>query len=271
MQTLLYQKNPLSADFSGQARGFALQWGLYAKGGGMMFGWVEQALAASAEPDYRRFAASLLPGVDNLMGVRLPQLRRLAARIARQDWQGYLAQPVGPSFEHVMLRGLVIAAAPGELDQMAPYIRAFWPLIDNWSVCDSFCSALKLARRDPEGMWALCQQALADPKPFTARFGVVMLLFYYLQPERLEMVFAALAEVDTGAYYVSMAVAWCLSACYVVDAARTEAFLLGGLVDGPTQYRAARKILESNRVAAEQKARVRAWPFARKNKRGGGL
>lgn len=239
------------------------------KGEGAMTDWVEAQLAQWAEPEYRRFAASLLPGVDNLMGVRLPQLKRAAARIAREDWQGYLAGPVGPCFEHVMLRGLVIAAAPGDFSQMAPYIREFWPLIDNWSVCDSFCAALKLAQREPEAMWRLCQEALASREPFTARFGVVMLLFYFLQPERLDEVFAALNGVDTGAYYVSMAAAWCLSACYVADPARTEAYLLSAPLDALTRYRAARKILESNRVTPEQKARVRAWPFARKRKRGG--
>ena len=43
-------------------------------------------LISMAEPDYRKFSASLLPGTRNILGVRLPQLRRLAKQLARKDW-----------------------------------------------------------------------------------------------------------------------------------------------------------------------------------------
>lgn len=36
-----------------------------------------------ADPAYRAFSSGLLPGVDNLLGVRLPALRRLAGALAK--------------------------------------------------------------------------------------------------------------------------------------------------------------------------------------------
>lgn len=50
-----------------------------------------QEIEQLAENDYKKFSASLLPGVDKVLGVRLPQLRKLASRIAAGDWQRYLA------------------------------------------------------------------------------------------------------------------------------------------------------------------------------------
>ena len=47
-------------------------------------------LVSMAEPKYRDFSAALLPGVDNLLGVRLPALRKMAAKIAREaDWRDF--------------------------------------------------------------------------------------------------------------------------------------------------------------------------------------
>lgn len=39
---------------------------------------IKEQLSLLAEPAYRDFASSLLPGTENILGVRLPALRRLA-------------------------------------------------------------------------------------------------------------------------------------------------------------------------------------------------
>ena len=40
------------------------------------------------EDNHRAFSAGLLPGVENIMGVRLPKLRELAKKLVRENWQG---------------------------------------------------------------------------------------------------------------------------------------------------------------------------------------
>ena len=44
-----------------------------------------------AEENYRIFATKLIPNVDNLLGVRLPRLRKIAKKIAQLDYEYYLA------------------------------------------------------------------------------------------------------------------------------------------------------------------------------------
>ena len=46
---------------------------------------IKAELTALADADYRRFSAKLLPPGTNLIGVRLPQMRALAKRIAAED------------------------------------------------------------------------------------------------------------------------------------------------------------------------------------------
>ena len=43
---------------------------------------VRQFLRENEDPGYREFHSSLLPGVDNVMGVRLPVLRKFAKQLS---------------------------------------------------------------------------------------------------------------------------------------------------------------------------------------------
>ena len=35
------------------------------------------------DPEYQKFSAALIPNIDNVLGVRLPELRKIAKKIAR--------------------------------------------------------------------------------------------------------------------------------------------------------------------------------------------
>ena len=58
----------------------------------MMKEQVREQLIHLAEPDYKAFNEKLLPGVTNILGVRLPKLREIAKRIAKNDAQSYLCR-----------------------------------------------------------------------------------------------------------------------------------------------------------------------------------
>ena len=102
-------------------------------------------LEGRAEEAYRRFSSSLLPPEEGatMLGVRLPLLRRLAARLAGGEWEAYLAAARDDSFEEILLQGMVIGTAPAPLAVRLEYTARFVPKIRNWSVCDSFCAGLK--------------------------------------------------------------------------------------------------------------------------------
>ena len=137
---------------------------------------IKAELVRLAEPEYAVFSRRLLPGTENVLGVRLPLLRRLARRIAKGDWAAYLDTAGDGSFEEVMLQGMVIGAICAPPQEVLARTAAFVPKIDNWSVCDSFCSGLKLARTHPEPVWEFLQSYFEDPRPFAVRFAVAVLL-----------------------------------------------------------------------------------------------
>ncbi len=103
---------------------------------------IRQEIERLAENDYKKFSANLLPGVEHVLGVRLPQLRQIAKEVAQGNWQQYLLEEPY-YFEELMLQGMVIGAIKVEPKERLRYIAAFVPRINSWSVCDSFCSGLK--------------------------------------------------------------------------------------------------------------------------------
>lgn len=223
---------------------------------------IGRELKALADPAYRDFSSSLLPGTEHILGVRLPVLRRLAKRLAREDWRGYLEECGEGSFEEIMLQGFLIGYAgeygKASFEEILERTTAFLPKIGNWSVCDSFCATLKTAREHPAQMWDYVGSCLRSEEEFTVRFALVMLLDYYIEEEWIDSLFPVFDAVRHPGYYVKMAVAWALSMCYVRFPAKTQEYLEHCGLDDFTYNKALQKITESLSVDRETKVRIRA-------------
>lgn len=211
-----------------------------------------------ADEEYRKFQSKLCPGTENIVGVRLPLLRNLAKEIARGDWRGYLDNAASDYFEEVMLQGMVIGYADAETEELLVHVRAFVPKIDNWAVCDSFCTGLKFTKSNMDKVWEHLQPYLSSEEEYEIRFGVVMLLNFYVESEYVDRLLMLLDGIKHEGYYVKMAVAWAVSVCYVKFPEITAAFLKDNELDDFTFNKSLQKITESLRVDMETKALVRS-------------
>lgn len=212
-----------------------------------------------SEPGYQKFAASLLPGETQLMGVRLPQLRKLAKRLARENWQGYLAQDWGSSFEEVLLQGMILGYAKGGWDERLEAVTAFLPKIRNWSICDSFCASLKMPKENPQGFWEFLVPLRHAQEEFAVRFAVVMLLSYYRSPEYFSQCISYLDGIRHPGYYAKMAVAWALSLFYVSFPRETMAYFSSSALDREILYKALCKMMESQSITPQQRQEIREY------------
>ena len=52
---------------------------------------IRERLLSLAEEDYREFNMKLLPGVERVMGVRLPAVRKVAKQIAKGDYNRFFS------------------------------------------------------------------------------------------------------------------------------------------------------------------------------------
>lgn len=217
---------------------------------------VRSLLLEMAESKYRDFAQKLLPGIDGILGVRLPKLRKVARSIAKKDWRTYLeVQP--DHFEEIMLQGMLIGYVQLSYKRKINLIEVFIPKIDNWSVCDSFCCGLKFEDRYKDKVWAFLTPYFTDEHEYKVRFAVVMALSYYIDEKYLGRVFSALNRVCHEGYYAQMAVAWAVSICFVKYPQETMRFLAYNQLDEFAYQKALQKITESLKVDAKAKEFIR--------------
>ncbi|WP_068782289.1 DNA alkylation repair protein [Paenibacillus sp. GM2] len=219
---------------------------------------IKEQIMELAEEEYRLFSSKLIPNIDNITGVRLPALRKIAQRIARSDWRSYLAEAEDDYFEETMLQGMVIGYAVKDIDEVLEYTARFVPKINNWSVCDSFCGGLKLTRSHLDKVWDFLQPYLQSDQEYDLRFGAVMLLEYYVLEDYIDRVLQILDGIRHEGYYVKMAVAWAVSICYIKLPEPTLAYLQHSTLDLFTYNKALQKITESYRVDQATKQMIRS-------------
>lgn len=218
---------------------------------------IRNELLNLADEKYRIFTSSLLPGISNIIGVRLPDIKKIAARLAKSGDDYHL--PQNPFFEEIMLFGMITGLKKEDIDDKLQSTEKFLPLIDNWSVCDSFCGCFKFRREDKSQLYSFIIPHLSSSSEFYVRFALVMLLKYFIDDEYIDRVLDAIWRVKHPGYYAKMAQAWAISACYIKYPELTENYLKSSLtIDDFTYNMALQKILDSKVPTNEQKGKIRS-------------
>lgn len=146
-----------------------------------------------------------------ILGIRMGPLRALARQIAREDWQSLLRPVSFETYEQALVTGLAVAYAPVPFWQKAQALRTLLPHLDSWAMTDSIVPTLKPRREELEQVRRFALACLAAPEEYTVRFGVILLLDYFLTPGETDWTARQLTAIRDERYYVRMAVAWCLA------------------------------------------------------------
>ena len=208
---------------------------------------------------YKEFHSGLCPNVDKIIGVRVPELRKMAKEIAEQDYKKFLEQAQDEYYEELLLQGLVIGYAKISIEETFEYLKKFVPKINSWAVCDTTCSNLKITKKHMQEMWEFLEQYINSNKEYEIRFALVMYLNYFLTEEYIDKILEKLDKIENKEYYVQMAIAWLISFAYIKQKEKTEKYLLKNNLDQFTQNKAVQKICESYRVSDEEKAKLRKY------------
>lgn len=209
----------------------------------------------------KSFVRSLHPGIPNVLGTRIPDLRALAKRIVKSDWKGYLMHANFQYMEERILYGLVLGLIPPDEDvqEYLQRVTRFVHLINSWSVCDTFTFAggKKYVTKHKPVFWHYLKNWMRQSEAYEIRFGVVMALKYFVDGEYIHELLGELDQIKHEDYYVKMAVAWAISECFVKFPQDTMAYLKNNQLDDFTYNKSLQKICESYRVEVAMKQTIK--------------
>jgi 3-methyladenine DNA glycosylase AlkD len=218
---------------------------------------VRERLFALRDGDYAAFQAKLTPGVapEAFIGVRVPELRKLAKELAGSpEAAAFLAELPHEYYDENMLHGLLVTGLRGREECIIETER-FLPYVDNWAVCDTL--APRALAEDRPALLRDIRRWAASEKVYTCRFGIGMLMRFFLDadfsPELLEIP----AAVRSEDYYVRMMVAWFFATALAKQWDAALPYIEGGRLDKWTHNKTISKACESFRVPAGRKELLR--------------
>nr|UWI51738.1 DNA alkylation repair protein [Clostridioides difficile] len=207
---------------------------------------------------YRDFNKKLIPGTENIIGIRIPNLRKLSKEISKGNWKEFLEVAEDTYYEEIMLQGMVIGNINNNFEEILYYIKKFVPKISNWAICDGFCTGLKCINNYKEYMYDILKKYVCSESPWEIRFALVMFLIYYVDDEHIKDIFEYCNNIQNEEYYVKMGMAWLLSVCFVKYEEETLLYIKNNNLDEFTYNKMLQKIIESNRVDLEKKNIIRS-------------
>ena len=197
----------------------------------------------------RRIVNTKMP----VIGVRVPDLRRLARRLAPDMSAVEISELLtaqNESFDYVLLCGLLITHARLDDQTMIDLTKQYLPHVDSWAHIDIFVE--KKRRFASEVWWNFALECLQSEAEFTVRYGVVSLMTNFLDEAHIDQVFAALRKVTSDGYYVKMALAWLYATAAVNFFEKTLAELENRQIDAWMRNKAYQKMRESRRFTPRQ-------------------
>lgn len=254
---------------------------------------IQERLFALQDETYRAFQCKLMPTVDpsRVIGVRMPALRQLAKEIAAepQSMAAFLALAEHEYYEENNLHGLLINGMK-DFEKCIAALDEFLPYVDNWATCDllkprSFRKevggrgrrvlsgqsnesgdAVKIVKADvisvgteaktdidEDRLLPHVRRWLASKHVYTCRFGVGVLMNYYLdeafEPRFLEWVGA----IRSDEYYVNMGIAWYFATALAKQWEKAVKWMEEERLTEWVLRKTVQKARESYRVSEERK------------------
>lgn len=186
-----------------------------------------QDLEKLADKKYKKFTSGLLPGVNYILGVRVPKIRAYAKTFSFEEAQDFYENYEIKYFEEYFLKAILLARLCKQIEpeKSVKLIQKFIPEISNWSVCDAFCADLKITKKYPAIFLPLILKNLKSKKEFAQRTALNLARAYYLQGPYFKQVLNAVLDLKPTQYYAQMAQAWFMCEAYIKQQKLTKPVL----------------------------------------------
>lgn len=206
---------------------------------------------------YREFHSKLMPTVDPdlIIGVRTPKLRNFAKEFGKMpEAEGFLKILPHKYYEENNLHGFLVESIK-DYGECVMAVNTFLPYVDNWATCDLMRP--KVFKKHLPELLEEIRRWLETDETYTVRFGLEMLMTFYLD-EQFDIGYPELvAGVRSEEYYVNMMIAWYFATALAKQYEAALPYIEEQRLDKWTHNKAIQKAVESYRISPEQKAYLR--------------
>lgn len=218
---------------------------------------IQKQLFALQDGAYQAFQCKLMPNVapERVIGVRTPALRAFAKEFAKTpDAAEFIKILPHAYYEENNLHGFILETLK-DFDEAVCAVDEFLPYVDNWATCDQIKP--KAFKKNLPGLYEKIKEWIASDRTYTVRFGVEMLMNFFLDgnftPESAELA----SRVRSDEYYVNMMVAWYFATALAKQYDAVIPYIEKDTLDIWVHNKTIQKAVESYRITEKQKKYLR--------------
>lgn len=230
---------------------------------------LQQWLKDNSNLKYKQFQQKIVKTKYPIIGVKIPTIRKIANNILKGKAESFLKVCKNESFEEIILHGIIISKLNINFKKRTEIFEQYMSLIDNWAVCDIVTGSLKDFSKNQIAGYEYILKYIHSNDPWKIRVGIVALISFYVNETYINKILAHCKYISkkfstlktskqqsSPHYYVKMANAWLISACFAKFPTTTKTFLETNSLDYETFKISIQKIIDSHRISIKDKTYV---------------
>ena len=214
-------------------------------------------LKSLKDDKYKDFHSKLTDTKYEIIGIRVPIMKRIAKEICKTNIEKFFELIENAYYEEVFIEGIVLSSSDEKV--LDKYLMNFIKKIDNWSICDSFCSNLKIVSKKMGKYWIYFTGLIDLKNEFQTRVVIVIMLNYYLNDNYIDRVINIVSNFNSDYYYINMAISWLLSVAIIKYSDKVIDLLKSKELSKFVQNKTISKINDSYRVSDDIKDIVKKY------------
>ena len=223
---------------------------------------IKNDLLLMQDKTYKDFHSKLMPTInpDSIIGIRVPVLRDYAKKLFKENsiesLNPFLKNLPHEFYEENNIHAFIIEKI-NNFDECIFYLENFLPYIDNWATCDMLNP--KIFKTNYEKLLEKIYQWINSDSVYTVRFGMGMLMRYFLD-EKFETKYLDLvASINSEEYYINMMRAWFFATALAKQYEQTFPYIKNYSLDKWTHNKTIQKAKESFRISKVQKEELKKF------------
>ncbi len=204
------------------------------------------------DPSYREFNSKLIPGVENVLGIRIPALRNIVKEMSEEERQVFLnSLPHRWHEENIM--HMIIITEEKNFDKAKEMLLNFLPYVDNWQVSDVGIPKSFKSTKDREGLLEFVKILISKEGTYFKRYGIFILMKLFLDDFYNSEVLDMVANIKSEEYYVNMMRAWFFQEAMVKRYGDAIKYLEDKKLDRFTHLKTISKCVDSRKIDEKTK------------------